>query len=450
MIPQDEELIRKANTAFRNVLVSMPHLCGLVELIDFRLDTRVPTAGVFASGKMLFNPGFLEGLNASETTFVLAHELMHLILLTHERGVGQNAKLVNIAHDLIINHQLEKSLGMKTPAEGLRYQELLYDWKKEAIYKNFSNTSLEELIRFLRKNQKHISGKAGWPSEAFNRHNTSHTRSIGQAILNVLNEKEAGLPEDQHQEKWDLDVFTNQQEQKLFPNETKKELELKTAQMKSKVFESISLEAIQEKISNTANLQNKGSQAGNQSFTFQALQDHYAPPWQWAMQQWMEVTTPARNSYSRPSRRGQYENFVRPGKLRDGFTLHMVLDTSGSMIDVMPKVLAVISSFCKSMNIFTVHIIQCDTEISADEWVGVEALDNFSIKGLGGSDMSAGMYQLATDPEVERIIVITDGYINYPTDPLPYDTLWVLTADGSYYNDSFDPGYGRIIKIEEG
>ena len=58
--------------------------------------------------------------------------------------------------------------------------------------------------------------------------------------------------------------------------------------------------------------------------------------------------------------------------------------------------------------------------------------------------MSPAMLQLAEDSEVERIIVITDGYIGFPQNPPPYEVLWVLTPR----NDSFRPDYGQIVFVD--
>ncbi len=65
--------------------------------------------------------------------------------------------------------------------------------------------------------------------------------------------------------------------------------------------------------------------------------------------------------------------------------------------------------------------------------------------GFGGSDLSPGLYHLADDDEVEAAIVLTDGYIDYPQEPMPYTVLWVLTPDGD--PNYFQPPYGRVIQM---
>ncbi|MBK8703452.1 MAG: hypothetical protein IPN33_07390 [Saprospiraceae bacterium] len=65
------------------------------------------------------------------------------------------------------------------------------------------------------------------------------------------------------------------------------------------------------------------------------------------------------------------------------------------------QILGVMASFCEITGVDAVHVLQCDTEVTADEWVPAAELSNFNIFGFGGSDMSPAMYQLAADPEVE-------------------------------------------------
>jgi predicted metal-dependent peptidase len=76
--------------------------------------------GVFASGRLLVNADFVGKLTDQEVVFILAHELYHLALRTHDRSKGTDGKLFNIAHDYIINDILREELGFHAiPAGGL-------------------------------------------------------------------------------------------------------------------------------------------------------------------------------------------------------------------------------------------------------------------------------------------------------------------------------------------
>ena len=440
MDQNDKIKLKKAELALQNVLLSMPHLAGLVESIQLQLEERIPTAGIFASGRLAINPDWFENLSLQEATFVLAHELMHLMLLTHDRIGETDIRVVNIAHDLIINADLEKVLNMPTPAMGLTYKAFLpqfvWDEFKEGM-------PMEKLVALLEKHsEKGLSFLSAWSAVE-----ARDVGTLGDALQKALGDN----PFDGAQSSVGLDVFTLEKELELYPGEVAPKLKQKATQLSKKIFEAISKQEMHERVSSYMGSIRKmqGSDPGRRKYTYEALQAHYNPPWQMAMQQWMEATATGTRTYARPSRRGQYSDLVRPGKDKTGYTLHIVLDTSGSMDSVLPKALAVIGSFCGNMNIETIHILQCDTEITANDWVETSALHNYEIRGFGGSDMSPAMFHLAEDPEVERAIVITDGYISFPQNPMPYEVLWVLTEDRGYVNSRFTPPYGQCIEIEE-
>jgi hypothetical protein len=106
--------------ALRLVTVPFPHLSGLVAAAQVTMETRLPTMGVFASGRLIANPSFVAKLKDPELVFVLAHEMLHLALRTHDRARGANRMHFNVAHDYIINDMLRAELGVETiPAGGL-------------------------------------------------------------------------------------------------------------------------------------------------------------------------------------------------------------------------------------------------------------------------------------------------------------------------------------------
>ena len=57
--------------------------------------------------------------------------------------------------------------------------------------------------------------------------------------------------------------------------------------------------------------------------------------------------------------------------------------------------------------------------------------------------MSPAMLKLAEDPDVTAVIVLTDGYIYYPDEEPPYETLWAIVDDGDT-----DFNYGTAIRID--
>ena len=78
--------------------------------------------------------------------------------------------------------------------------------------------------------------------------------------------------------------------------------------------------------------------------------------------------------------------------------------------------------------------------MTADELLAPDALAQREISGYGGSDLSPALRHLADDRHVRAVVVLTDGDIAYPPEPMPYDVLWVLPARST---GAFAPPYGR-------
>jgi hypothetical protein len=177
-----------------------------------------------------------------------------------------------------------------------------------------------------------------------------------------------------------------------------------------------------------------------------ALKDLYQPPWMLAMQRWFDGTFTSVRTFARSSRRtAASPDIVLPGRQRDGKMLHIILDTSGSMMSKQSIILGVIGAFCENAGIESVHILQCDTAVTQDEYVEPEQLAEFRICGLGGSDLTPAMLRLADDPDITAAVVLTDGYISFPRDPVPYEVLWVVP--GASMPPSFSPNYGQVIPL---
>ena len=396
--PAQEAVLAKVHEGFRRVSLTFPHLTGLVEKIDVRIDERVPTMGVFASGRLAVNPEFADALSPADLQFVLTHELYHLTLRTHDRQVGANPAEFNVAHDYIINDLLCEELQVpRPPADGLHMP-------------GARHLSAEHLLRQVKR-----SGTAQQPSFGGQAGTRRGQRGIGPGDV--------------------LDAAT---ERRLFPDAAGDQ-ESRTRKIADAATEALSLQALLD------SMRGRGTDAAGSEESVSALRALYAPPWELALQRWMESVAPSDRSYARPSRRGaDRRDVVLPGRKRESWTMHIVLDTSGSMIDVIPAALGAIGSFSEAVGVDELRLLQCDVEISSDERVRPAELAAYKIRGFGGSDLSPALRRLAEEGDVQAAVVITDGDIEYPHEPMPYQVLWVLPAGRS---SGFAPPYGKIVTM---
>lgn len=409
--------MRRIERGLKLLTVPLPYLAGLAARVRVTLDDRVPTMGVFASGRLVVNPAFADTLTDNELIFVLAHELLHLALRTHDRARGSHHLEFNYAHDYIINDILRIELGApRVPAGGLDMP-------------GASKRSAEEIVLEMRRNAEIMPSKTA----VFGGQDTTVVRVFGtragpQAGSGSGQPAEAG------------DVLGPQREKEMFPEDVAAQ-----AQETDGIKEAASAGlALARAVGALAGL--RGHESGATTQAVAALRGLYRTPWEVVLQRWMESVAPGERTFVRPSRRGaDRSDLVLPGRRREGWMLNVIIDTSGSMTDEIPRALGAIAHFCDALAVDHIRLLQCDVTITGDEVLSPGELADYTITGYGGSDLTPAMLRLAADPQVRAAAIITDGDVQFPVEPMPYEVLWVLPAGRSA---AFHPPYGRLVVME--
>ncbi|MCA9013483.1 MAG: hypothetical protein KDB01_27220 [Planctomycetaceae bacterium] len=450
----EEIALRQVRAAMRLVCAELPYLSGLAAVVKLSCRKTVSVAAVDACGNVYVNPDVFSELPLTDAAYILAHELMHLALDTFSRKVPWiNPHLINVAHDYIINDLLTQELGRKPPLGGL------YQF-------GASQKSLEQMVTSLRRqfgdqadnldtwnaeageNPGRATGRSGGRGKTVS--GRSQTSGPPRSNLSLALES-AGIRGEETADETNSpdsaepsagirshgDLIWDEDESGVSEAERK----TRQAEVRLHVERSLSMKAVRD-----LNLGQSGSGggSGNCQWTIQALRSHFSPPWEAALQRWIEGNVPGDRTYSRPSRRsGDRTDVVLPGRSRIGWTLHIILDTSGSMLDALPLILGTIGTFCESAGVEQVRIVQCGDTLTADSWVETARLDQLELFGGGGGGLSPGFERLTEDPDVEAAIVITDTYEEYPADPPPYSVLWAVIA-----NRDFIPPFGTFVFLD--
>jgi predicted metal-dependent peptidase len=412
-VPSAQVTLARIERGLRMVTVPMPHLAGLAAAVRCSIDDRVPTMGVFASGRMVANRQFVAKLKENELIFVLAHELLHLALRTHDRAKGSGRLEFNYAHDYIINDILRAELGFTyVPAGGLDMP-------------GAKEKSAERIVLEMRKHGDQMQSKTQvWDGQSVSARGALNQQGQGQQAAD-----DAG------------DVMDEAKERELFP-ECKNEQASQAKQMQGAAAKALALGKAMGK------MQGRGAESGDTTQTIMALRGMYKTPWEIALQKWIESVAPGERTYLRPSRREVAgSDIVLAGRKRESWMLNVVLDTSGSMMDEISPALGAIADFCEQLSIDEIRLVQCDAAVTADEMLSPDALANYQVSGFGGSDLSPAMRALSEDARVTATLVITDGDVEYPREEMPYDVLWVVTP-GAYAN--FNPPYGQVVRMQQG
>jgi predicted metal-dependent peptidase len=408
----DREVSSRIANGLRLVTVPFPQFAGLVRAMSVCLDGRVPTMGVFASGRLVVNPQFVRQLKENELVFVLAHEVFHLALRTHDRAVGSDPLQFNYAHDYIINDILRGELGFQhVPAGGL-------DWP------GARKMSAEEILLQMDKNPNHVQrGPGVWCA----------VRG-GRAARQRPDKPDTSGPHG--------DVLDGRLERAWFPDADAADQRRQAEAVQEAAADALSLGQVMDALKGPG----RGRDAGTANQLVTALRGLYRTPWEMALQRWLESVAPGPRTFVRPSRRGaERADVVLPGRKREGWILNVVLDTSGSMSGEIPRALGALADFGDAVGVDLIRLVQCDTAVTSDRFLAPGEVARHEITGFGGSDLSPALRHLADDPCVEAVVVLTDGDIAYPAEAMPYDVLWILPAHGAV---TFRPPYGVALPMQ--
>jgi len=355
------------------LLYSFPFFGALVSRVDISLLSeekakakRIPTAGVYPSGKVFFNEAHLAKISDPEVTWTLVHEVLHIALKAWSRQGDRKAVLVtssgemfsawNAAHDYSINLIIEEMIKNSPKKDWLKRPNCLYDEKytgmcAEAIYK--------EIIE-----------------------NTPSIEMEGEGDMGE------GRGTDEDERDWEDHLRSAYRSHK--------------ARMGGELPS-----ALQD-----------------------TIDDCLPPKLSWheLMLNWVGDNYGGSDlSYRRPSRR-QTGNLILPGIDRFNQPSIVILwDTSGSMI---PYVKSVVSEIQGALSAYRapIKVILCDTQVQgifpaisqAEQLMG-------NIKGGGGSDFCPAFDEVRNPGSI--IIAFTDGEILVP-DMIRQQCLWVLTPGG--------------------
>lgn len=394
--------LERIHRGLRRLTVPFPQFSGLAAAVRVSIDDSVPTMGVFASGRLVANPQFTAKLSDADLQFVLAHELLHLAMRTHERAVGSSHLEFNYAHDYIINDMLRDALGMGIPAGGLDMP-------------GARERTAEDIVLEMRRKP-----------------NTTQARSRvwdGQSVTIEI-ALSGGAPDAG-------DVLDAALERKMFPGSAEDQ-DKRARAVRDLAVKGLAMAAA------LGLMRGRGIGSGSGQQNVRALRGIYRTPWQVAIQRWLEGVSPGERTFTRASRRGaDREDIVLPGRRRETMTLNVILDTSGSMTDDIPFAIGAIADFCEATGIDDIRVIQCDTAVTSDERLSPAELAEYQVRGYGGSDLTSAFAALAEDPRATAAIVITDGDITYPNDAMPYAVLWVVPGETT----AFAPPYGRVVTM---
>ncbi|GLX68702.1 vWA domain-containing protein [Paenibacillus glycanilyticus] len=322
-----------------------------------RLDISIAAINIL-DRIIYMNPA--AGLTDDETLFVMAHELLHAGLQHHERCMGRDHYLWNIACDYVINLWLVEMKIGEYPRVGLMLDPELRGLNAESIY--------DRMVADIRVYRKLATLR-------------------GNGLGDILDQGSSGLRDNREGQSLD-DFCRNAMQQGLIYHE-----EQSRGYLPSGLVEEI-----------------------------RAL-GQPPIKWDVELARWFDqYFTPLekKRTYSRVSRRqSSTPDIPRPqwvdsGSAEDGRTFGVILDTSGSMDKkLLAKCLGAIASYAAARDVPLARIIFCDAAPYDAGYMSPDLIsDRVQVKGRGGTILQPAIDLLehAEDfPKNGPILIITDG-----------------------------------------
>jgi predicted metal-dependent peptidase len=156
------------------------------------------------------------------------------------------------------------------------------------------------------------------------------------------------------------------------------------------------------------------------------------------------------STYARPNRRWLQHDIYLPSQISESVgNVCVGIDTSGSIgIEDITKALSELVTICDNTAPERVDLLYWDTQVAAHEQYREGDYDGLisstKPKGGGGSS-SLCVFDYIAENKLEPVvcIVITDGYVEYPSNAPSYPVIWVMVD-----NKHTVPPFGSVIRVD--
>ena len=392
-------------------------------------DRNCLTAATDGS-KIFFDCEFYSTLTPGQREFVLAHEVWHNIFLHFVRRQARDMQLWNVATDMEINHMLQNE-GLEVLKDGCFPDPIVAGKNAEDIY--------AYLMKQAQKQQKNGNsgqgqgGGSGDQDDSSDSNSSSSSSNGGKQKQNQGNGNDKGKygnQFDKHVYEGDGNGNAQEQDGKFGKRGDDSDFNPKMGdarETENKIKEMV-----------TAVAQSIERKQGHLPAGIDNLVKEMLKPeinWKERLSMFVTACLGGDHSWKRCSRHALGRGMYLPGRNDQKLKAALILDTSGSYLQDLPKFLAEFKSLVESFGKYEITMIQCDAEVQDVKTYDAETpmeFDKFNAKGGGGSDFRPAFKKLRElGDDFDTCIVFTDGYISMPTYPPPYPTLFVLTPDAN-------------------
>ena len=443
-----EKKIMKVKIQLQN---SHPFLSYLLMHMNISPREGIPTLCVTNTGKLYYNPEYVDTLTLAKAKSALAHEALHMVLghvFRCTKWYAEYRDLLNRCADIIVNGLLIK--------EGFEMDEhwILPDSNGDLVYldkhgktKVIQNVaekeSLESLFHKLlddlpkqkmacRGQCKGGSGQGdgqsgGGSSDSDNEGGEQGSGGGGDSPIK-------GDRIDEH--RYEKDDSTKKQPDK--PGDISEE-------WKFRVTEAASM------------AKQRGKLSGSMSSAIKFLTEPQID-WRTKLARFLVAAMPSNTTWNRPSRRSRALGVYLPSTKKDEHVDAVIhVDTSGSISEKeLCMFLSEVTGILASYDSVDLHLIQCDAQIQSVEKMsrqnGDQFKEGYKFKGRGGTS-HIPVVDWVNENTTGRTLLIscTDGYSDvdrcYPK--LKDDCYKMFVVVGDAYSTELHQ-YGEVLCLKKG
>lgn len=137
----------------RNLLIRFPLFGNVIANIKFVYTASPVNSPAYTTGDIIYyKKEFFDDYTPDEREFIVAHEIMHIVLNHLFRNVGKDSDLLNFVEDAIINQMLIRS-GMTMPNGFVNIPDAL-DYSVEELYMKYL-PKIDEIKEWMQLNTYH-------------------------------------------------------------------------------------------------------------------------------------------------------------------------------------------------------------------------------------------------------------------------------------------------------
>jgi len=376
------EMAKRLKEARIRLIISNPFFGNLILHLNF----AVADCGTAATDmkRVYFDPAFMRRLSDEELDFVLKHEIMHCALSHCVRGKGKNRLLFNIATDIVANSNILNSMG-KTDflVDNEKVMHLCPDGKEGYLY------SAEEVYEQLLNKKKN--------------------KDKGVYTISADGENEDQSGPDNH------DIWQTIEQDSSLIDEWKKRVVESGRNM------------------GTDNDLPPGIRALIEDYENEGKVD-----WKTVLHDFIRKVFDKNDyTFQPPDRRFQFNDIFLPsfneiyGEKVDN--IWFVVDTSGSIsTETLSLIISEIKSAISQFDSLLGKLSFFDSNVSdPKEFDSIDTLNSITPVGGGGTsfiNIFRYLNEKMSDNLPEAIIILTDGYAEYPSDKMALDipVMWIL------------------------